>query len=325
MSNFERWDGKDVVRTVTIVPEGGDRFLSIVAHRNSSHKLFGGQLMGLALQAASATVQDRAAQAVSGFFVRGGSIDAPVELSVERVFDGGSFSHRRVVAHQSCNRLFDLYASFQAEEPGVEHADVAPDVPPPETLAPLSELLPLWRQRLPEGVGALLDVGRAVDLRPIDPAVYFGNAGGDRRRVAWVRVPSAASAVSDATHRSILAYLTDYWLAQTALLPHAGPECTARYYLASLNQTMWFHRPCRVDEWLLIDCDSPSAQNGRGIGRSLIFDRQGRLAASAAQEVLIRARALPGRASGAATRAQPRSLMPRAPAIPRRSPDGGGH
>lgn len=288
MSNFGLWTGETIGEVVRVAEAGTDRFRNVVAQRNSIGQLFGGQSVGLALQAASETVEGRRAHALTCYFLRMGSVDEPVELSVERIFDGGSFSNRHVSIRQNGALLFQLQASFQRDEAGVEHALPPPDVPDAEKLMPIQAIVEYWRDRMPAGVANRLRLAPAIDLRPVDPGAYMVGTPDQRGRLAWVRTPGAAG-LADAMQRSILAYLCDYWLAETAVLPHEEPG-PQRLFLASLNQSTWFYRPFRLDEWLLVDCETPAAQSGRGIGRSRIFDRNGQLVASAAQEVLIRRR-----------------------------------
>jgi acyl-CoA thioesterase-2 len=288
MSGFGLWQGTTIGEVVRVAPAGADSFRNVVAQRNSIGQLFGGQSVGLALQAASETVEGRPAHALTCYFLRMGSVDAPVDLLVERIFDGGSFSNRRVSVRQNGALLFQLQASFQRDECGVEHALPPPDVPGAESLMPIQAIVNQWRDRMPDGVANRLRLPPAIDLRPVDPAAYMVGTADQRARLAWVRVPSAAG-LPDATQRSILAYLCDYWLAETAVLPHEEPG-RQRLFLASLNQSTWFYRPFSLYDWLLVDCETAAAQSGRGIGRSRMFDRNGRLIGSAAQEALIRRR-----------------------------------
>lgn len=283
---FAIWQRRAIADVVSVTAIGPDRFRNIVAQRNSRGQLFGGQIVGLALQAASETVVDRPVHAMNGYFLRLGTVQEPVELAVERVFDGGSFSNRRVSASQSGKLLFQLQASFQAEENGVEHALRAGSVPDPESLPRIQDLVEEWGGRVPQGAGNRLRLATAIDLRPVDPLAYFVGDPDVRQRSAWIRTSSAAG-LPDSMHRSILAYMADYWLAETASMPHerVGPQ---RLFLASLNQSTWFYRRFRMDDWLLVEAESETAQGGRGIGRSRVFDREGLLIAAAEQEVLIR-------------------------------------
>ncbi|MDX3898967.1 MAG: thioesterase family protein [Sphingobium sp.] len=282
---FPIWRWKEIGEVVAIEPIGNNKFRNIVAQRNTGGQLFGGQCVGLALNAACRTVPERSLHAAHGYFLRAGSVERPVECHVEHIFEGRSFSNRLVHLMQDDEVIFTLQASFQRQEDGAEHAEAPPAAPAPETLPSIQELLPEWRGKVPSGIFERLGVGRVIDLRPIDAEAYISGKSGEKR-IAWVRTPSAALLDGAGEHCAILAYLTDYWLAETAIQRHQTNETKLR--MASLNQAMWFHRPFRVDDWLLVVCDSPAAQNGRGLGRSHIFDSRGRLVSHALQEVLFR-------------------------------------
>jgi acyl-CoA thioesterase-2 len=282
------WDGLDVKTTVAMEPLGGGRFRSVVGQPNTIGHLFGGQFMGLALQAAALTVEDKQAHAAHGFFLRPGNVDLPVEADVELLFDGRSFATRSVRLGQGGDTIFTLQASFQRPDSGVEHASAPLAASPaPDDLESVQALI----ENLDAGAFASLRhrmrTPAGIDLRPTAGAAWFQAAGGFQRS-AWMRLPSAFGA-SDAMNRSLLAYAADYVLASTAATPHEA-HAAAPFRVASLNQATWFYRPFRVSEWLYVQCDSPSAQGGRGLGRADFFDQDGVLLASAAQEVMIRRR-----------------------------------
>jgi acyl-CoA thioesterase-2 len=286
MSDFPNWDMRDVLEVIALRPLGSDRFESVVAQRNHRKGQFGGQLMGLALEAASRTIDGRACHAASGYFLRAGLPDAPIGIAVDRSFDGRSFATRRVTMTQADRPIFLLDASFQRAEEGVSLSQPAPPASGPEGLLANTDLgedftatlSPLQARRIYRLPG--------VEFRAVDPRDYFvGRADG--RRSVWLRAPSAAGA-SEATHRSLMAYLTDFVLASTATLPHEEADPGTPIGSASLNQSLWFHRPHPVDRWFRMECDTPSAVSGRGIGRADLFDETGAFIACTVQDVLIR-------------------------------------
>jgi acyl-CoA thioesterase-2 len=253
--------------------------------------IFGGQVFGQALSAAAQTVTPpRAVHSAHGYFIRAGELKAPIVYQVDRLRDGKSFSTRRVVAMQEGEAIFSLAASFQAEEAGLEHQDAMPDVPAPESLRSESELALAFADRLPEAVRARASMQRPVEIRPVDPRDPFAPKVQKPVRRLWYR---AVDRLPDdpALHRYLLAYASDFSFLGTALDPHGVSFMTQGMQVASIDHAIWFHRPFRVDEWLLYDVESPSAAGARGIVRGRFFDRSGRLVASTVQEGLIRKRA----------------------------------
>ena len=252
--------------------------------------IFGGQVFGQALSGAAQTVDpQRAVHSAHGYFIRAGDLGAPIVYQVDRLRDGKSFSTRRVVAIQEGEAIFSLAASFQVEEPGLEHQDAMPDVPAPESLRSETELALAFADRLPEAVRARAAMPRPVEIRPVDPRDPFAPTARKPTRRLWYR---AVDRLPDdpALHRYLLAYASDFSFLGTALDPHGVSFMTPGMQVTSIDHAIWFHRPFRVDEWLLYSFDSPTAQGGRGLARGQIFSRDGRLVASTAQEGLIRVR-----------------------------------
>ena len=254
-----------------------------------SPQVFGGQVLGQALIAASRTVEERSVHSLHAYFLRRGDVNAPIVYEVDRARDGGSFSTRRVVAIQHGRQIFNLAASFHINEPGFEHALQAPDVPGPEGLP---EVMKVWAARLdnlPRKVREFLGNQRPFHVRIVEEN---HNDSDDMQPVKHVWMKAVDELPDDPQlHQAMLAYISDYELLGTATLPH-GEERALRgeLQMASLDHAMWFHRPCRVDEWLLFSFDSPSAGGARGLARGQVFTRDGQLVLSTAQEGLIRQR-----------------------------------
>lgn len=252
--------------------------------------VFGGQVLGQALSAAQQTVDpSRAAHSLHAYFLRAGDIDAPIVYSVERTRDGGTFSSRRVVAIQHGQPILNGSISFQVEEHGFEHQTAMPEVPAPEDIEPMQPLPPDKLAKLPEKLQRWLGVDAPIEFRHVWPQDKLHPSKRPPYQHIWFRV-AAPVEDSPVLHRALLAYASDFNLIGTATLPHGISYYTHNVQMASLDHALWFHRPFRVDEWLLYSFDSPTAQDARGLARGQIFSRDGRLVASTAQEGLIRLR-----------------------------------
>ncbi len=250
--------------------------------------VFGGQVLGQALSAAEKTLTvERQAHSLHAYFLRAGDIDAPIVYHVDRTRDGGSFSVRRVTAIQHGQVIFFCAASFQGEESAPEHQLSAPEVPRPEDIEPAQPIPPEVLETLPIKVQRWLDRMGPFEFRHVYPRDELKPPKRPPYQQVWFRL---AERVGDAPelHRALLAYASDFHLLGTATFPHGISYYQPNVQMASLDHALWFHRPFRADEWLLYSLDSPSAQGGRGLARGLVYDRNGKLVASSAQEGLIR-------------------------------------
>ena len=252
-----------------------------------SPQVFGGQVLGQALMAATATVEGRAVHSLHAYFLRRGDFNSAIVYEVDRARDGNHFSTRRVVAIQHGVQIFNMSASFQSSEEGPTHQLEMPQVPPPEGLL---ELAVYYRSILPElssGLRRVLDAKRPFEFRPTQPPSFLKAEKVEPQRNIWFRAV-APLPDDDALHRSLLAYVSDFNLLDTALMPHGLSFASRNLVIASIDHAMWFHRSGRVDDWLLYSTDSPSASGARGFARGSIFARDGRLIASTSQEGLMR-------------------------------------
>jgi acyl-CoA thioesterase-2 len=253
-----------------------------------SAQVFGGQVLGQALTAASRTVDGRIVHSLHAYFLRRGDFNAPIVYEVDRSRDGHSFSNRRVIAIQHGEQIFNMTASFQVVEDGLEHQFEMPNVPPPEELPDMLEVLRPMVDRLPERVKRFVEKPRPFEFRMVQPFPdLIAPSKHPPARQVWLRLPDRIPD-DESLHRRLLAYVSDYYLLDTAVLPHGMSFLSAKAVMASIDHAMWFHRPLRVDEWLLYALDSPSSSGARGFGRGSVFARDGRLVASTAQEGLIR-------------------------------------
>lgn len=251
-------------------------------------RIYGGQVMAQALVAAARTVEeDRPPHSMHGYFILPGDLTVPVVYFVDRLRDGRSFTTRRVTAIQHGRAIFNLSASFHHAEPGVEHQSEMPDAPSPETIRPEVMLLRDIADRIPEKLRAVLTQDRPLDIRPIDPLDPFDPVPHPPTRRFWVR---ARGDVGDhpLNHQAVLAYASDYGLLGAALQPHGLSYRNPNVMVASLDHSLWFHRPFRVDHWLLYVVDSPVAFGARGFCRGTYYAQSGELIASVAQEGVVR-------------------------------------
>lgn len=253
-------------------------------------RVFGGQVLAQALVAARRTVEEpREAHSLHGYFILPGDLAAPIVYFVDRLRDGRSFTTRRVTAIQHGRAIFNMAVSFQVEEDGVEHQIEAPDAPKPEDLPPELDLIREMADRIPEPLREVYTQDRPIDFRPVNPMDPFRPERRRPFRCVWLRTVGELDG-SALHHQAVLAYASDYGLLGAALLPHGLSLQQPELQAATLDHTIWFHRPFRADEWLLYSMDSPAAAGARGFTRGSVFTREGVLVASVAQEGLIRVR-----------------------------------
>lgn len=253
--------------------------------------VFGGQVLGQALSAAVQTVpRDRQAHSLHAYFLRTGNVNLPIVYEVDRIRDGKSFTTRRVVAIQAGQAIFNLAASFQVEEEGFTHQDEMPAAPPPDSLPTEAQRLGKHIERLPPLLRHRLETPGPLEIRSCDPQDDpFRPKPRPASRMVWMRA-TGTLADDAALHRYLLAYVSDLSFVSTALAPHGITWLTPGLQIASLDHVMWFHRPFRMDDWLLHVIDSPAAHGGRGLVRGRVFTSQGQLVSSTAQEGVMRMR-----------------------------------
>ncbi|MGV2102141.1 acyl-CoA thioesterase II [Rhizobium sp. 21-4511-3d] len=254
-------------------------------------RVFGGQVIGQALMAAQRTIEaGRIVHSLHAYFMRPGDPSVAIIYQVERIRDGSSFNTRRVVAIQHGKAIFALSCSFQIEEPGFDHQAAMPDVPPPEKLLGEQQIKDQYLAHAPAAIRKYWERERPIEIRPVSLKHYFSNEKLEPRQDVWVR---ATGPVPDDRlyQAAVLAYLSDMTLLDTSLYAHGTSIFDQTLQVASLDHSMWFHRPDKLDDWLLYTQDSPSASGARGLTRGSLFTRSGVLIASVAQEGLIRKKA----------------------------------
>jgi acyl-CoA thioesterase-2 len=252
-------------------------------------RVFGGQVIGQALVAASRTVDGRPPHSLHAYFLLAGDPKVPIIYEVDRIRDGKSFTTRRVVAIQHGHAIFSMSVSFHNDEGGLDHQMPAPDVSQPEALPSDAEIRQHVLPQLPEAVRRYYERERPIELRPVEYGRYVGQKLEHGRFNVWIR---ATGRLPDdpAIHRCVLAYASDMMLLDTALVPHGRSVFDKSIMGASLDHALWFHRPFRADEWLLYAQDSPNLHGARGFARGLIYAADGTLVASVTQEGLLRER-----------------------------------
>jgi acyl-CoA thioesterase-2 len=254
-------------------------------------RVFGGQVVGQALVAACRTVQGRQPHSMHAYFLLAGDPKVPIVYDVDRIRDGGSFTTRRVVAIQGGQAIFNLATSFQKPESGLEHQDPMPAAPSPDSLPSLQERYAAYTEKRGPSRSGRAFTESPFDVRTTDPIEDpFNPSVRPAERLVWLRTVGRLPD-DPALHHYLLAYASDYAFITTALLPHGVSVFSREMQVASLDHVMWFHQPCRVDEWLLYAIDSPAAHGARGLVRGRVFTHDGRLVASTAQEGLMRRRA----------------------------------
>ena len=251
-------------------------------------RVFGGQVLAQSLNAAYQTVPpDRFAHSLHGYFILGGNLDLPITYEVDIIRNGKSFTTRRVVAFQEARAIFNMSASFQLEQNGVDHQFSMPNFIPPEKL--LSDLEQLEVQNTDPRIYQRFKKIKpeVIEFRPVEKLTLRDDIDAPAESNYWFRSKEATPFGID-IQQQLLAYISDYGLLRTATLPHKKELSQSSTFYASIDHAIWFHRSFSLEDWLLYAMDSPSASNSRGFSRGSIFNRDGLLVASSAQEGLIR-------------------------------------
>lgn len=248
-------------------------------------RVYGGQVLAQCVVAATRTVEDREIHSLHGYFLRPGDINFPITFSVDRLRDGRSFSTRRVQAFQKGEPIFSMIASFQVADEGLNHQiDMPSDLPDPETLPSAAELV----GALEHPKAQFWARARPFDMRHVGSPIYFSVEGEKvAHQAVWLKA-LAPLPNDQALHTAALAYVSDYTILESIYRRHGISWAHPGLSSASLDHAMWFHRPAKVDEWMLYVQESPSAQGGRGLALGRIYSRDGILLATVAQEGMVR-------------------------------------
>ena len=250
--------------------------------------IFGGQVLAQSLSAALQSLPSgRAVHSLHAYFLRAGQVDKPISFEVQVVREGRSFSTCQVLAKQENKTIFSLNGSFHGTEPGFDHSATMPDVPSPTNLASQSELARAVASKLPPKIRAAAPKRRAIEIRPVEIDNPFSPIPADPKRSIWYRAAGELN-VPPFMHQCLFAYASDFSFLTTALRPHGISWLTPGIKMASLDHSIWFHRPFRMTEWLLHSMESPSAHGARGFVRGQVYNEKGQLVASTAQEGVVR-------------------------------------
>ncbi len=251
--------------------------------------LFGGQVLGQSLSAASQTLPEGewTPHSLHAYFLRPGNVVDPIEFEVDCVRDGRSFAMRQITASQKGKAILTMMCSFQHPEEGFEHQDKMPDVKGPDGVLSQLELSRMFKDHFPEGVRDIYTADKPIEMRDVNPINIFAPEKREAKKFVWMKADAPLSN-DPIEHACVLTYASDFNLIGTSLLPHGVSFYQKGMQVASIDHAIWFHRPIKVDEWLLYVLDSPSAFANRGFCRGQLYNQQGDLIASVAQEGLIR-------------------------------------
>ena len=277
---------EELLRCLDVENLGSDRFRAHCEWRTDD-RIFGGQVLAQALRAAGHTVEERAAHAIHALFLSRGNSKRPLEIAVERLRDGRSFSSRRALVSQGDALLFSLQASFHLLEPGYHHQVPMPEAPEPEDLPTADEAIEAMRSRFPARSALWAGVERAIEVRHSVYPSYMGGEPTHAPNLAWMRVREKLPD-DPPLHQAVLAYASDISLNDAAYRPHSGPDEPELHSMSSVDHAMWFHAPARADEWILFHQESPRAGHARGYARGSMYTQDGSLIASMGQDSLMR-------------------------------------
>ncbi len=280
-------DLKEVLELLNL--ETLDRYLFRgYSPKGRTHMVFGGQVVAQAIRAATATVEpDRLLHSLHSYFLRPGNPQNPILFYVDPIRNGHSFTTRRVVAKQDGCAIFSASLSFHRQEQGVEHQVDMPDVPPPEELENDEAYFERFARLFPEKMPIVQNRYTSIECRPVQRMDHLNPKPMGTRRQIWMR-SNGPLPDDPGIHTAMLAFLSDLYLMGTALGPHGLSFLTHNLQGASLDHGLWIHAPCRCDQWLLYDMESPRAIGARGLNHGNIYTREGILAASTIQEGLMR-------------------------------------
>jgi acyl-CoA thioesterase II len=288
------WDARDVAELLDLTPTGEGRFRSQMGERNEHGRIYGGQLLGQVVMAASRTAPPgRLATYLQFLFAAGGAPEQLIDYEVVKLQDGKRFTSRNVRGTQRRSRILcDASVTFASKMESPSHGPPAAQDSGlgscPDELPGLKDIEGVGVREVESVVAYIYREHPAIDLRlPFVEDVVRGDPLAPRVRF-WIRVRAPLSD-DPALHAAAFAYISDYWINFVACIAHVHPfaQKGGQIYVASLNHAIWFHTPFRADQWLLFDCTSPRAALGRGLSMARIYARSGELVASATQECLL--------------------------------------
>lgn len=267
-----------------------DTYLFRYSGKNAGiQRIYGGQVIAQAYLAANLTIEDdKHLHSLHAYFLRPGIKKQPVIYSVDPIRNGMSFSTRTVKAIQNNETIFSMSLSFQKDEEGLSHSIEMPKVPPPEDLKDEIELRQDNIDLVPEELREYFTRERECTVKPVEWQDVFNPQKMSPRRSMWMK-PNGKLPKNREIQNAFLAYISDAGILAAALFPHGITYMSPKIMIASLDHTMWFHKPdFEFNDWILYTMDSPYSGNSRGLGRGTFFTREGEVIASVTQEGLLR-------------------------------------
>lgn len=280
----------DDLLNLLVLDKVSDSAFNGVSKTVGSPIVFGGQVLAQALNAASRTIKNkRVLHSMHAYFLEAGDLEYPITYNVSNVRDGGSFSVRRVTAHQNETTIFILSASFHKPEEGYEHQiQMKQGVKQPEDLLSWTDMRTEFSDALPNTLKSFLEIKRPVEFKPTAFANPLHPKDLPPTHEVWFKLKGDVKGLDLATKQQILTYISDYNILTATLNPHASKAHWGNTQTASLDHSMWYFRDFDFSDWLLYAMESPSTSGARGFARGNIFTREGKLVATVAQEGLIR-------------------------------------
>jgi len=279
----------DLINVLTLKKVGDNEFNGI-SKTVGSPNVFGGQVLAQAINAACRTITNgRILHSMHSYFLEAGNLDLPITYNVSIVRDGGSFSVRRVTAHQKETTIFILSASFHKKEDGYNHQiDMNNGIKQPEELLSWTDMLEQFGDVMPPRTKEFLTIDRPVEFKPVEVVNPYNKEDLPPFSNVWIKLKGESNQLDLATKQQILTYISDYNILAAAMNRHASKAHWGNTQTASLDHSMWYFRDFDFDDWLLYSIESPNTSNARGLAKGNIFTRDGKLIASVAQEGLMR-------------------------------------
>ncbi|WP_299626420.1 acyl-CoA thioesterase II [uncultured Tenacibaculum sp.] len=279
----------ELVNILTLEDQGDNNF-SGISKDIGSPNVFGGQVLAQSLNAAYRTVPERKIlHSLHSYFLEPGNLELPIIYNVQTIRDGGSFSTRRVTAHQGDKTIFILACSFHKIEEGYEHQmPIKKDIKQPEDLLSWTDMLDQFGDFLPKKMKAFLSIERPIEFKPVQVVNPFDQKDLPPVVDVWFKLKGDSSDLNLAQKQQILTYISDYNILTACLYPNASKAHFGNTQMASLDHSMWFYRDFDFSDWLLFSIESPNSYGARGFACGNIYTRDGKLIASVAQEGLMR-------------------------------------
>lgn len=272
------WGQKQLAELFQLDRQSASDFTTRIHDVNLNGRAFGGQLLGQALMAARQCCSGKEPATLHCLFLQGARVDLPLQYTVTPLQDGKRFTSLHVAGRQGERRVVDAQVSFQEPMTGFFHMEMADELPGPDELLPMGEL--------PGGTWGRFEKS-CLELRILEPEHYLRQSPPVPAVAYWVRLRESLPD-DPSVHASALAYLSDFWVNSAAISYHVPLErAREQLFISSLNHSLWFHQPCRADDWLLFVCESASMQGGRGLTQARVYDSSRRLVASIAQDCLV--------------------------------------